>query len=283
MVPSMRAVIKSNLALAKSYFGFIDRMAKIYDVKEDAGLAFRLKDDTVCYISADELGDEYTERMLRLYYLDNSLYTEIEFAIKKLLKYRHQKEKYEVCYNRYDSVENINLQINLSNIMYKYNISCYKDLTDQIVDTKLLMQELKRNKLFEKNQYTEKSEALTYLKEYTKYMDIYNKYERLNGTRQYLYGLEHWKEIECCKKALSAKNLYSVIENREPTAENFEKDAERHKKKLVQIEHEIAENELKALELEQLRLGLNKALMLEQPKTKEVEEKLRQSMSVKNQ
>lgn len=100
-----------------------------------------------------------------------------------------------------------------------------------------------------------------------------NKNENLNGTRQYLYELEHWKEIECCKKALSAKNLYSVIENREPTAENFEKDAERHKENLVQIEHEIAENELKALELEQLRLGLNKTLMLEQPKTKEVEEK----------
>ena len=158
--------------------------------------------------------------------------------------------------------------------MYKYNITCYKDLTDQIVDAKLLAQELKHNKIHEQNQYNDKSEALPYIKEYSKYMDIYNRYKSLNGTEQYLYQLEHWKEIECCEKALSAMDLYSVTENREPTAENFEKDAEQHKENLAKIEHEIAENELKALELEQLRLGLNKKLMLEQPKAKEIEEEL---------
>lgn len=271
LIRPMRSIIKANLTLEESYPRFLHRMKEIYDVNED-DLSFRPKGSKMRYIGKKYLGDEFSEKMLRLYYMDNDLYKEIEHAVKKLRDLHYLKRKDDLCKTRYDHVREINLKISLMNLMSKYDIHNYTDVTEQLIEARLKLKDLPGKKRYHEIHIEEDEKALPYYEEYWKYRDIYEKYKSLGWSAQSEYRSQYRKEIEICEKALP--HIESILFGRSAySPDEIRANVEHEKQTAAQIEREIAENELKAVELELLRQGLNDTLHLEIPAEWEEHEK----------
>ena len=271
IIPSMRSIIKSNLLLAESYPRFLCRMKEIYDVNED-DLSFRPKGSKKRYIGKKYLGDEFSERMLRLYYMDNDLYKEIEHAVKKLRDLHALKQKDELCKTRYDYVREINLKISLMNLMSKYDIHNYTDVTELLIEAKLKLKDLPGKKAYYEMHVKEDSEILPYYEEYCKYRTIYEAYKSLDKSEQAAYRRLFRKQIETCENLMP--HIESFLWGRSRLSpEDLKAGIERNRQAAAQTEREIAETELKLAELELLRQGLNETLHLELPAELEKYEK----------
>ena len=263
LIRPMRSIIKANLTLEESYPRFLRRMKEIYDVNE-YDLSFRPKGSKMRYIGKKYLGDEFSEKMLRLYYMDNDLYKEIEHAVKKLRDLHTLKQKDELCKTRYDYVREINLKISLMNLMSKYYIHNYADVTEQLIEAKLKMKDLPGKKRYHEIHVREDSEILPYYEEYCKYRNIYEAYKSLDKSEQAAYRRLFHKQIEACENLML--HIESFLWGRSRlTPEDLKADIERNKQAAAQTAHEIAETELKIAELELLRQGLNETLHLELP------------------
>ncbi len=272
LIRSMRSIIKANLTLEESYPRFLHRMKEIYDVNED-DLSFRPKGSIMRYIGKKVLGDEFSERMLRLYYMDNDLYKEIEHAVKKLRDLHALKQKDELCKTRYDYVREINLKISLMNLMSKYDIHNYTDVTEQLIEARLKLKDLPGKKAYYEMRVKEDSEILPYYEEYCKYRTIYEAYKCLDKSEQAAYRRLFRKQIEACENLMP--HIESFLWGRSRlTPEDLKASIERNRQAAAQTEREIAETELKIAELELLRQGLNETLHLELPDKLEEYEKV---------
>ena len=271
LIHPMRSIIRANLTLEESYPRFLRRMKEIYDVNED-DLSFRPKGSKMRYIGKKYLGDEFSERMLRLYYMDNDLYKEIEHAVKKLRDLHALKRKDELCKTRYDYVREINLKISLMNLMSKYDIHNYTDVTELLIEAKLKLKDLPGKKAYHEIHVREDSEILPYYEEYCKYRTIYEAYKSLDKSEQAAYRRLFRKQIETCENLMP--HIESFLWGRSHlTSEDLKADIERNRQAAEQTEREIAENELKIAELELLRQGINETLHLEMPPELEEYEK----------
>ncbi len=271
LIRSMRSIIKANLTLEESYPRFLHRMKEIYDVNED-DLSFRPKGSKMRYIGKKYLGDEFSERMLRLYYLDNDLYKEIGYAVKKLRDLHYLKRKDDLCKTRYDHVREINLKISLMNLISKYDIHNYTNVTEMLIEAKLKLKDLPGKKAYYEMHVKEDSEILPYYEEYCKYRTIYEAYKSLDKSEQAAYRRLFHKQIETCENLMP--HIESFLWGRSRlTPEDLKANIERNRQAAAQIEREIAENELKLAELELLRQGLNETLHLEMPAEWEEHEK----------
>ena len=271
LIRPMRSIIKANLTLEESYPRFLHRMKEIYDVNED-DLSFRPKGSKMRYIGKKYLGDEFSERMLRLYYMDNDLYKEIEHAVKKLRDLHALKQKDELCKTRYDYVREINLKISLMNLMSKYDIHNYTDVTEMLIEAKLKLKNLPGKKAYHELHIKEDLEILPYYEEYCKYRTVYEAYKCLDKSEQAAYRRLFRKQIETCENLMP--HIESFLWGRSHlTPEDLKADIERNRQAAKQIEREIAENELKLAELELLRQGINETLHLELPDKLEEYEK----------
>ena len=271
LIHPMRSIIKANLTLEESYPRFLHRMKKIYDVNED-DLSFRPKGSKMRYIGKKYLGDEFSERMLRLYYMDNDLYKEIEHAVKKLRDLHALKQKDELCKTRYDYVREINLKIGLMNLMSKYDIHNYTDVTELLIEAKLKLKDLPVKKAYHELHIKEDSEILPYYEEYCKYRTIYEAYKSLDKSEQAAYRRLFRKQIETCENLMPHIECFLWGRSR-LSPEDLKADIERNRQAVAQTAREIAENELKIAELELLRQGINETLHLELPAELEKYEK----------
>ena len=271
LIHPMRSIIRANLTLEESYPRFLRHMKEIYDVNED-NLSFRPKGSKMRYIGKKYLGDEFSERMLRLYYMDNDLYKGIEHAVKKLRDLHALKQKDELCKTRYDYVREINLKISLMNLMSKYDIHNYTDVTELLIEAKLKLKDLPGKKAYHEIHVREDSEILPYYEEYCKYRTIYEAYKSLDKSEQAAYRRLFRKQIETCENLMP--HIESFLWGRSHlTSEDLKADIERNRQAAEQTEREIAENELKIAELELLRQGINETLHLEMPPELEEYEK----------
>ncbi len=271
LIRPMRSIVKANLTLEESYPRFLHRMKEIYDVNED-DLSFRPKGTKMRYIGKNDLGDEFSERMLRLYYMDNDMYKEMEHAVKKLRDLHVLKQKDELCKTRYDYVREINLKISLMNLMSKYDIHNYTDVTEQLIEAKLKLKDLPGKKAYHEIHVREDSEILPYYEEYCKYRTIYEAYKCLDKSEQAAYRRLFRKQIETCENLMP--HIESFLWGRSRlTPEDLKANIERNKQAAAQTEREIAETELKIAELELLRQGINETLHLELPAELEKYEK----------
>ena len=263
LIRPMRSIIKANLTLEESYPRFLHRMKEIYDVNED-DLSFRPKGTKMRYIGKNDLGDEFSERMLRLYYMDNDMYKEIEYAVKKLRDLHYLKQKDDLCKTRYDRVREINLKISLMNLMSKYDIHNYTDVTELLIEAKLKLKDLPGKKAYYEMHVKEDSEILPYYEEYCKYRTIYEAYKSLDKSEQAAYRRLFRKQIETCENLMPHIECFLWGRSR-LSPEDLKVDIERNRQAAAQTEREIAETELKITELELLRQGLNETLHLELP------------------
>ncbi len=271
LISPIRSIIKATLALEKSYPRFLHHMKELYEINED-DLSLRPKGSKMRYIGRNDLGDEFSERMLRLYYLDNDLYNEIEHAVKKLRDLHALKQKDELCKTRYDYVREINLKISLMNPMSKYDIHNYTDVTELLIEAKLKLKDLPSKKAYYEMHVKEDSEILPYYEEYCKYRTIYEVYKSFDGSEQAAYRRLFHKQIEACENLMP--HIESFLWGRSSlTPEDLKAHIERNGQAAAQIAREIAENELKIAELELLRQGLNETLHLELPDKLEEYEK----------
>lgn len=150
------------------------------------------------------------------------------------------------------------------NLMSKYDIHNYTDVTELLIEAKLKLKDLPGKKAYHEIHVREDSEILPYYEEYCKYRTIYEAYKSLDKSEQAAYRRLFRKQIEACENLMP--HIESFLWGRSRlTHEDLKADIERNRQAAAQTEREIAETELKIAELELLRQGINETLHLEPP------------------
>ena len=230
----LKRSIDEVLKTASDYNAFIRNLSAIgIEIKQGKHLAMRIP-TAKKFIRVENIGYDYTEEMLNLYFSDRQEYIKRKETGKA--KQIEQLKPAELIYNRYAAKHNVNAQIRMMNYLKEHNLTGIDELSAKIsaleVQAKMdaeLIAEIKAK-------ISAKRDIINAVRNYWRLKPIYKEYMAIESeTQKEIFKVSHHRDLEKYNAAVTVINSSKLPDDTLPKAIDINADIAKDKAVLDDI------------------------------------------------